>query len=59
MDSCNFIGNGAPILLKYNSTGLTIDVENNYWGTITDSEIQDNIYDWSDTITGIQFFYTH
>ncbi|MBT7755443.1 MAG: hypothetical protein HN726_04590, partial [Candidatus Magasanikbacteria bacterium] len=49
IENCNFINNGAPILLKNdNASGSTINVENNYWGTSTDSEIQSLIYDWND-----------
>jgi len=61
IDSCNFIGNGAPFLLKNtNSAGTTIYVENNYWGTIADSEIQENIYDWSDNSNyGIADYYPY
>jgi len=31
-----------------NSSTSTVDAENNYWGTATESEIQSKIFDWSD-----------
>ena len=31
-----------------NSSTSSVDAENNYWGTATESEIQSKIFDWSD-----------
>ena len=43
----NFIDNQTNYTI-YQSEGSSIDAENNYWGTTTDSEIQSLIYDWND-----------
>jgi hypothetical protein len=46
----NFINKGSTYALlasvKYNST--SVNAENNYWGTATESAIQTAIYDWNE-----------
>ena len=43
----NFPFSSGKLTLKNNDTN-SIDAENNYWGTTTESEIQDAIYDYND-----------
>ncbi|WP_028890463.1 Ig-like domain-containing protein [Tenacibaculum ovolyticum] len=46
----NFHNNSEQIILK-NSSITNINAENNYWGTIIESEIQNKIFDWTDNAT--------
>ena len=51
--SNNLLTNDSPYLV-YNalpSTEPDANMENNWWGTTNDAEIQDNIYDWFDDPT--------
>jgi hypothetical protein len=44
----NIIKSNGEFKIKLTSNGYTSNAENNYWGTITESEIQLSIYDNSD-----------
>ena len=46
----NFHNNSEQIILK-NSSTIDVNAKNNYWGTISESEIQNKIFDWTDNAT--------
>ncbi|SVC87820.1 uncharacterized protein METZ01_LOCUS340674, partial [marine metagenome] len=43
----NYIGNQTDYII-YQSGEASVDADSNYWGTVTESDIQSQIYDWND-----------